>query len=255
MTSIFSLRGKTVLVTGASSGLGAKFARIVGEAGAQVAIAARRKDRLETLKQDLERSGIPVMSTYMDVLSVDSITKAFSQVEEVFGVCNVVINNAGVADSKPAIRIEEQSWDHVLDTNLKGAFFVAKEAGKRLMRSKQPGSIINIASILGMRPGIGHASYGSAKAGLLHLNKILALEYARHNIRVNAICPGYFLTEMNRDYFDTEKGIQYIKSTPAGRLGAADELTGPVLLLASDASSYMNGSVLAVDGGHLCSSL
>lgn len=252
---MFNLAGKTVLVTGASSGLGAHFSRVVAGAGAAVVLAARRTDRLELLADELRAGGTEVLTTSMDVTEVESIKSAFASAEERFGVCNVLVNNAGVADSRAALRTSEESWDFVTDTNLKGAFFVAKEAAARMVRHKCGGSIINICSILGERPAVGSTSYGASKSGLIHVTKTMAMELARHNIRVNALCPGYFETEMNRDYFATARGQQYIATTPSKRVGRLEELSGPLLLLASPASSFMSGSIIAVDGAHLCSSL
>lgn len=253
---MFHLAGKTVLVTGASSGLGAHFARVVAGAGAAVVLAARRTHRLELLADELRAGGTEVLTTSMDVTEIESIKSAFASAEERFGVCDVLVNNAGVADSQAALRTSEESWDFVTDTNLKGAFFVAKEAAARMVRNKcDTGSIINICSILGERPAVGSTSYGASKSGLIHVTKTMAMELARHNIRVNALCPGYFETEMNKDYFATARGQQYIATTPSKRVGRLPELSGPLLLLASPASSFMSGSIITVDGAHLCSSL
>ncbi len=253
--SILSLRGKTALVTGASSGLGTHFARVLANAGAQVVVAARRTDKLEQLVNDIQAAGGAAKAVTMDVTDEQSVQHALEEVEATFDAIDILINNAGVADSKRFLNVDEESWDFVMQTNLKGAWRVAHAVARGMVNRGNGGSIINIASILGLRVGIGESSYSASKAALVQLTKSMALELASKKIRVNALCPGYFETEMNADYFASEKGQDYINSTPARRLGQLSELDAPLLLLASDGGSFISGVALPVDGGHLVSSL
>ncbi|WP_047604787.1 SDR family NAD(P)-dependent oxidoreductase [Pseudomonas putida] len=256
MSNLFSLQGKVVLVTGASSGLGAHFAQLVSGAGAKVALAARREERLQTLAEQLRAQGGEVIAVALDVTSRASVEAAFDWAEQAFGVVDVVINNAGVGGAVKALDVSEQEWSTMISTNLDGVWRVAQCAAQRLAKAGRGGSIVNIASILGERVGTGLSHYCAAKAGVLQLTKALALEFARYDIRVNAIAPGYFQTEMNDSYFASEKGQAYIKAAvPMRKLGQLEQLDGPLLLLASSAGSFMTGATLAVDGGHLVSSL
>jgi NAD(P)-dependent dehydrogenase (short-subunit alcohol dehydrogenase family) len=256
MDGLFSLQGKIVLVTGASSGLGAHFAQVVGIAGARVVVAARRVERLQVLAEQLRSQGVEVLAVAMDVTRRESVEAAFDAVEQYFGTVEVVINNAGIGGAARALEVSEEDWRAMLSTNLDGVWRVAQAAGQRLVKAGQGGSIVNIASILGERVGNGLSHYCAAKAGVIQLTKALALEWARHDIRVNAIAPGYFQTEMNDVYFESVKGQAYIKlAVPTGKLGQLPQLDGPLLLLSSAAGSFMTGAVLAVDGGHLVSSL
>ena len=252
----FTLAGKTVLVTGASSGLGAHFARLAQAAGARVVLAARRAERLQALVEQLQAQGGEALAVVLDVTRRDSVEQAFDQAEARFAVVDVVINNAGIGDPGRFLELSGQDWQHMLSTNLDGVFHVAQCASQRLVKAGRAGSIINIASILGLRVGTGLSHYCTAKAGVVQLTKAMALELARYRIRVNAIAPGYFKTEMNEAYFDSEAGQGYIKDhVPMRRLGQLSELDGPLLLLASDVGAFMTGSVLAVDGGHLVNPL
>ncbi|MCY1348798.1 5-keto-D-gluconate 5-reductase [compost metagenome] len=254
--NIFSLSGKTVLVTGASSGIGAHYAKTVAQYGARVVIGARRVDRLEQLASEIRAMGSEVLAVTMDVTDRASVEAAFDAAEARFGVVDVVINNAGIGQSKPALETTEEDWRAMLTTNLDGVWRVAQAAARRLVRAQRPGNIVNIASILGLRVATNLSHYCAAKAGVVQLTKSLALELASHNIRVNAIAPGYFKTEMNDAYFECEKGQTYIaEAVPMRRLGQLEELDGPLLLLASAAGAFMTGSVLAVDGGQLVGSL
>ena len=196
--SLFSLENRTALVTGASSGFGAHFARLLAGQGASVVLAARRLERLEALVAELEAGGARALAVGMDVTRRETVSRAFATAERHFGPVTVVANNAGVVDSQLAVDLEEDSWDYTLNTNLKGAWLVAGEAGRRMIAAEAAGSIVNTASILGLRPAIGQASYATSKAGLVHLTRCLALEWARKDIRVNALCPGFFVTDMNR---------------------------------------------------------
>ena len=256
LANTFSLAGKTVLVTGASSGLGQTCEVGAQAAGARVVLAARRVERLRALVEQLETQGGEALAVALDVTQRNSVEQAFDQAEARFGVVDVVINNAGIGDPGRFLELSGQDWQRMLSTNLDGVFHVAQCAGQRLVKAGRAGSIVNIASILGLRVGAGLSHYCTAKAGVVQLTKAMALELARHRIRVNAIAPGYFKTEMNEAYFDSEAGQGYIKDhVPMRRLGQLSELDGPVLLLASDAGGFMTGSVLAVDGGHLVNPL
>jgi NAD(P)-dependent dehydrogenase (short-subunit alcohol dehydrogenase family) len=248
--SVFDVSGKVALVTGASSGFGAHFAKVLARYGARVVVAARREDRLKVLAREIAANGGEALAVPLDVTNADSVAAAFDAAGKAYGVVDILSNNASVADSKFAVDIDEESWDWVLDTNLKGAWLVAREAGTRMIAAGKPGSIVNTASILGMRVALAASSYSASKAAVIQLTKSLALEWSRKKIRVNALCPGYFVTELNAPYFATEKGQRYLEQTPAQRSGEIDELTAPFMLLASDAGSFVNGVALPVDGAH-----
>jgi NAD(P)-dependent dehydrogenase (short-subunit alcohol dehydrogenase family) len=255
MSKRFDLTGKVALVTGASSGLGVHFARTLAAAGASVAVAARRADRLASLQAELQSASRKAVAVELDVQSGDSITAAFAAVEEALGPIDIVVNNAGISIVKPALEMPVEDWDAVVNTNLRGAWLVTQAAGKRWLMAKRPGVIVNIASILGLRTIGQVAPYNASKAGLIHLTRALAMEWARHDIRVNAICPGYIETEMNSDFWKTPAGQRLIDRIPQRRIGKPEHLDGALLLLASDAGTFMTGSVLTVDGGHTVSSL
>jgi NAD(P)-dependent dehydrogenase (short-subunit alcohol dehydrogenase family) len=253
LSELFDLNGKHVLVTGASSGLGRHFAQVLAAARAVVSLGARRA---EALAETVAKVGSDrAHGLVMDVSDARSIEQALDGAEARFGSINVVVNNAGVTATRAALDLDEATWDQVIDTNLKGVWLTAQSSARRMVKNGTGGSIVNIASILGLRVAGGVTPYAISKAGVVQLTKGLALEWARHKIRVNALAPGYIETELNDAFFSTEPGKALIKQIPQRRLGLASELDGPLLLLASDASSYMTGSVVAVDGGHLVSSL
>lgn len=255
MPVTMTLEGKHALITGASSGLGQHFAGFLAAAGAKVTLAARREAALANNVDALRKNGAEAQSVPMDVTDPASIEAALTRAEAGFGVVTVLVNNAGVTATGPALEMDEAAWDKVIDTNLKGVWLAAQAAARRMARHGAGGSIVNVASILGLRVTAGVLSYAVSKAGVVQMTKALALEWARHKIRVNALAPGYIETDINSDFFATDAGKALIKRIPQRRLGEVRELEAPLLLLASDASPYMTGSVIAVDGGHLVSGL
>jgi NAD(P)-dependent dehydrogenase (short-subunit alcohol dehydrogenase family) len=250
------LTGHVALVTGASGGLGAGFARTLAANGATVVLAARRLDRLEALAAELSAMGVVAIAVEMDVTEERSVRAAFDRAVAVVGVPDVVVNNSGiVGKAGRAADLTAAEFAQVLAVNLTGAHTVAAEAARRMVAEGCPGSIINIASILGLRVAAGVAPYAASKAALVQLTQALALEWARHRIRVNAICPGWVVTDLNRAYLMSPAGEEVTRQIPQRRFGTVEDLAGPLLLLADDASSWMTGAVIAADGGHLVNSL
>ena len=246
--SVFDMSGRRVLITGGGTGLGQRFAHTLATAGASVILAARRADRLEHTARAIRDAGGNAHCVTMDVASAASVAQAFEAIAAI-GPLDVLVNNAGTAADKSLLDIGEQEWDLVMDANLKGAWLVGRAAARTMIASATGGSIVNIASVLGSAVQKHTGPYSAAKAGLLHLTRAMALEWARHGIRVNAIAPGYYRTDMAADFLDSPAGQQLRKRIPQRRLGNPEELDGAILLLASGASSYMTGSVLTVDGG------
>ncbi len=246
----FNLSGRTALVTGASSGLGVHFARVLAAHGADVAVAARREDKVSDLAQEIVDAGGRAQALRLDVTDAASVSEAFDGRR-----FDIVVNNAGIAFNGPALETPEENWRQVIDTDLTGVFLVSQAAAKAMAADGQGGSIINIASILGKRVAGGLSAYAAAKAAVVQLTRAHALEWARHDIRVNAICPGYIETDINRDFFATAAGQKLVARIPVRRLGQMEDLTVPLLLLASDHGRFMTGSELVVDGGHLVTSL
>lgn len=254
--SLFSLANRTALVTGASSGLGRHFAQVLADAGATVVVAARRMDRLEEVAGEIEKSGGKALAVEMDVTSEASVTAAFQGISESLGrPCDVVINNSGMSREGWFREQSEEDWDAVLDTNLTGVWRVGKHATNAMIVAGAKGSIVNIASITAHRTQFMTTAYCVSKAGVDHLTRHMALENARYGIRVNAISPGYYKTAINDEYLDSEAGDAMRKRIAFRRFGEYRELDGALLLLSSEAGSYMTGSTIVVDGGHLLSSL
>jgi NAD(P)-dependent dehydrogenase (short-subunit alcohol dehydrogenase family) len=246
----FSVADQVALVTGASSGIGLHLAEVLALAGAKVALAARRADRLEAACAAIRDHGGRCLPVALDVTDRHSIAAALGTAESELGPLSVLVNNAGVVVSKPFFDHTEEDWDHVVDTNLKGAWMMAREFAHHLVEKKRPGNIINIASVLSFRTIARVPSYLAAKAGLLHLNGAMAMELARYNIRVNAIAPGYVVTDFNRDFLMSEAGLKLAARVPMKRIGQVEDLGGALLFLASPASAYVTGACISVDGGH-----
>jgi NAD(P)-dependent dehydrogenase (short-subunit alcohol dehydrogenase family) len=253
---LFDLKGKSALVTGSSGGLGASFAKVLSEAGATVVLAARRLEKLEALAAEIERAGGKAVAVQLDVTDPDSVTAAFAAInEKLGGPVDIIVNNSGISRDNWYTKITEDDWRAVMNTNLDGVWRVAKAGTNALVEAGKPGSIINIASITALRPQHTIAAYAASKAAVDHLTRVMALESARNGIRVNAIAPGYFKTDINDEFLDSEAGEKMRKRVPMRRFGKHEELAGALLLLASDAGSYMTGTTIAVDGGHLVSTL
>lgn len=245
-----SLEGKIALVTGASSGIGRALALGLVEAGASVVIAARRLEKLQELAETISAQGGRALAVPLDVTNRASVTAAFDQAEKELGTPDIVINNAGIAEVANFLSISEEQRDRVMKTNFDGVWNVGQEGAQRMVKADKQGSIINIASVLGYGATYGYSVYAASKGAVLQLTRSMALDLTRKGIRVNGIAPGWFRTEMNQDYFDSPKGQAYLKTLPSQRLGQLDELVGPVIFLASDAASFVNGAILPVDGGH-----
>lgn len=251
MQNRFSMQGKRVLVTGASSGFGAHFAVTLAEAGADLVLAARRLERLEQTAAAVRAFGREALVLPMDVADPASVEQAFTRMPAL----DVVINNAGISRLGTTESLSEDDWDAVLDTNLKGVWAVSRAAIKAWRAAGRPGNLVNVASVLALRVGNQLPAYAASKAAVVQFTRSVALDYARYNIRCNALCPGYFVTEINRDWLASEAGQRQISRVPFRRVGEMEDISGPLLLLASDASRFMSGVALPVDGGHLCSAL
>jgi NAD(P)-dependent dehydrogenase (short-subunit alcohol dehydrogenase family) len=249
LSKLFDLSGRHALVTGAGSGIGRSAALLLAAHGATVTLCGRRVDRLQQVRSEIERAGGRAAGVPMDVGAAASIVSAIESAASSLGPVEILVNNAGVPGHSSIADMSEAEWDGILDTNLKGAWLCAREVARRLIAVNKPGSIINVASVLGFVPQKGTGPYGASKAGLLHLTRVMANEWARHGIRVNAIAPGYIATDMADEFMASERGRKVTAAIAQRRVGAVDELSGALLLLASDASSYMTGSTITVDGG------
>ncbi len=250
-TDIFRLDGKCVLVTGASAGLGAHFAEVFGRAGADVIVGGRRAELLEVTARKVRETGAKAHCVVLDVVNAESIRAAFDAVP----LPDVIINNAGIHVPGSTLDLTEEDWARVMDTNVKGAWLVSREGIRRWVAEGRGGNIINVASVLGLRVQSQFAAYAASKAAVIQLTCSLSLDYARHGIRANALCPGYFATDLNREWLASDSGERMRMRIPSRRVGELHELDGPILLLASDASSYMSGATIVVDGAHMRSSL
>jgi 3-oxoacyl-[acyl-carrier protein] reductase len=249
---IFSLKGRVALVTGASSGLGQQFARAVAENGAAVALVARRADRLAELQKSIEAAGGRALAIEADVTDRAAMARAFDAAEKAFGTVTILVNNAGIAQSSTrAVDVTPEEWRKVLAVDLDAVFHNAQEAARRMLAAKKPGAIINIASVLGLGVAKGVAAYATAKAAVIQITKALAVELAFKGVRVNAIAPGWFVTEINDKYLLSEAGAALKRDIPMGRFGKDGDLDGALLLLASDAGAYITGATIVVDGGQV----
>ena len=248
---IFDLAGKVALVTGASSGLGVRFAEVLAENGAAVALVARRADRLAGVQARIEKSGGRAVAIEADVRERAAMQRAFDAAEKAFGTVTILINNAGVVQAGRAVEITEEGWRDVLSTNLDAVFYWAQEGARRMLAAGKGGAIVNIASVLGIGADKGVIGYATAKAGVIQLTKNLALELAFKGIRVNAIAPGWIITEINQEYLTTGPGAAMKRQIPMGRFGETRDLDGPLLLLVSDAGRYMTGATIVADGGQV----
>ena len=251
MSDLFDVRKETILVTGASQGLGRQFARVLAAHGAAVVLAARQTAKLKSLEQEIRSKGGRAAAVQLDVTDIASICKAVDAAEAALGPISVLISNAGIAIEKLSTDQTEADWDAVINTNLKGAYFLATEVARRMIARKQDGNIVNVASVLGTAVMKFLAPYAILKAGIVQATKAMALELAGNRIRVNALAPGYIDTEMNHEFWATPAGEKLTKRIPQRRVGAESDLDGAILLLASNASRYMTGSVVTVDGGFL----
>jgi NAD(P)-dependent dehydrogenase (short-subunit alcohol dehydrogenase family) len=250
----YNFEGKIALITGASSGLGARFAKVLAQAGAQVVLASRRVERLKELRAEIEAEGGAAHVVALDVTDYGSIKSAIAHAETEAGPIDILVNNSGVSTTQRLVDVTPEDYAYVMDTNQRGAFFVAQEAAKRMIARakgdpKKQHRIINIASVAGLRvlPQIG--IYCMSKAAVVHMTKSMAVEWGRYGINVNAICPGYISTELNEAHFASEKGRALINMLPRKRVGKPEDLDGLLLLLAADESHFINGAIVAADDG------
>ena len=250
-SELFDLGGRVALVTGASSGLGVRFAEVLAANGAAVGLVARRIDRLAGVKSRIEAAGGRAVAVEADVLDRAAMNHAFDAVAAAFGTVTILVNNAGIAHANRAVDMPEAEWRRVLGTDLDAVFFWAQEAARRMLAAGKPGAIVNIASVLGFGVSKGVVAYTTAKAGVVQMTKALGLELAFKGIRVNAIAPGWFMTDLNRDYLTSEAGDRLKREIPVGRFGQDGDLDGALLLLASDAGRYIAGATIVVDGGQM----
>lgn len=248
-TQLFDMSGSVAIVTGASGTLGRQFSIALAEAGAAVALVGRKRDALEATRQDVSKTGAKSAIVIADLTQAGAIADMMRSVEEALGAPMVLVNNAGSAAAAPTAELSVADWDSVMDVNLRGAFLVAQAFGRRRIAAGGGGAIVNIASITGLTAPITITPYAVSKGALIQLTKILAREWARYRIRVNALCPGYFESNMTQSYLGSEHGERMLRAVPMRRGGRAGELDGPLLLLASEAGSYMTGATIVIDGG------
>jgi 3-oxoacyl-[acyl-carrier protein] reductase len=245
---LLDMTGRVALVTGAGTGLGARFCMALAEHGAAVVAVARRAEKVEGVAEAIRKAGGKAIAVSGDVTDTASIGAAFDAAEKAFGTVDAVVANAGIAVPGRAAEISDEDWRKTMATNLDGVFFTAREAARRLLKAGKHGAIVNIASILGYGVGKGNASYAVSKAAVIQMTQALALEWAFKGIRVNAIAPGYVVTDINRDYL-AGKGAEMTKDIPVGRFGQEHDLDGALLLLLSEAGAFMTGTTITVDGG------
>lgn len=243
------LQGKTALVTGASSGLGQRFALVLARAGARVALAARRSEKLAKLAEEISAFDGRAIPIRLDVTDPASVRTAVEEAETELGPIDILINNSGVSVQKRLSDITPADYDQVMNTNAKGAFFVAQEVAKRMIARGTKGRIVNIASVAGLRPLSQLSVYSMSKAAVVQMTRAMALEWGRHGININAICPGYIETEMNRDYWPTDAGKKMISMLPRRRVGQPEHLDGMLMLLVGPDSDFINGAIIPVDDG------
>lgn len=248
---LFSLKGKVALVTGAGSGMGRRFANTLADAGAKVICVARNKARLEEMVAEIQKAGGEAVAVDADVGSTAGVEEMFNRAEKAFGRVNILVNSAAQLDFGLFPDIKDENWDNLINVNLSGVMRTCRSFSERLIKAGEPGAIVNITSIIGTQVMLGVPTYGTLKAAANQLTRSMARDMFPHGIRCNAIAPGYFHTEMVSGYFDTDAGKADIALHPMKRLGRVEELDGALLLLASDASAYINGAILSVDGGQV----
>ncbi len=246
----FNLDGKVALVTGASSGIGRHFATVLAAHGASIVALARRGDRLESLVGEIGEAGGRASAIKYDVTQREGLAAVLDEAEQTAGLADIVVNCAGIANVGSVLELSDEDWDRMMAVNVDGLRRVSQEVARRLVAAGRPGTIVNVASVAGFSVAPGYSAYATSKAAVIHLTRSMATELWRHGIRVNVICPGYFRTEINDEFFASARGKKYVERIPPRRLGRLEELSGPLLLLASDASSFMTGVALPVDGGH-----
>jgi len=245
----FDLTGRVAVVTGGSKGLGKSIAGALGRAGADLVIVSRTEKDLEAAAIELRLLGRRVETVRADVTHEPDVVEMSRRVVADFGRVDIVVNNAGIGDSRAVTEIARDEWDRILAVNLSGPMLCCKHLGPQLIQQKS-GKVINVASVMATKVARYLSAYSASKAALVQFTRTLALEWIRHGIQVNALCPGYFRTDMNDDFFASERGRRFIAELPIGRLGEAKELDGAAVFLASAASSYVTGTMLYVDGGH-----
>jgi NAD(P)-dependent dehydrogenase (short-subunit alcohol dehydrogenase family) len=255
VSDLFRMDGRVALVTGASSGLGRHFAGVLARAGARVALGARRNAKTQDAADEIVAAGGTAMSVALDVTDESSIAAALDAAATQWGPVDTLVNNAGVASAQPSLDLDGDAWDRIMNTNLKGAWSMARAFASRLVDGGTPGAVVNIASIVGHRVSGGLMPYAVSKAGIVQMTRALAMEWARHGIRVNALSPGYIETDLNREFLQSDAGARLRSNVPQRRFGQPDDLDGALLLLASDAGRFITGVSLPVDGGHLVNSL
>lgn len=246
--SLFDLSGRVALVTGASSGIGRHLAKVLAANGAAVAVAARRVSRLDSLCEEITQSGGKAVPYTLDVTETKRISPTLNAIEAEFGApVDLLLNNAGMSREGRLLDAGEDTFDEVMQTNTRAPFFMAQAVARRLVETKREGSIINVASLIVLRPNAGIGVYGMSKASVDFMTRAMAKEWSRHGIRVNALLPGYIETEMNQQFFQSEPGVKFTQLMPRRRIGKLSDLDGPTLLLASEAGSGMTGASILVD--------